>query len=486
MTGRRPAPRPNRGGEEFARTHYLDDDNPSSKKPRFDVRNPSALAPDALEEDAVLEADEIGKRGQQTKRSAVNIDGYDSDSSNEGFDARADAKAKGAGKNGTVGPGSRKEEENDMFADLDEDLGDGDEDEEIAAEGKKKKKNVRFLDVEEIEGQVAGSKSGGHVSADFSLNGVGGGLNGNGGRMARDKGTESSSESDVEEEERADLMGQVDEEVGAGGKKEHAPRLDAFNMKSEQEEGRFDDQGNFVRKAADPDAVHDSWLEGVSKKEMKKAKEAADKRDEERRQKIIEDDAVLTSDVLKSLIPYLERGETVLEALARLGRAKDKKKPKWQNKNKRKRNAEHDGTMDVDAAGNDKPDEEAAAAETRRREAVEGITGAADQLLGRGQPEIYDAERESLIRMYARETGEDWVDVRPAVASTAPDDNGPLGDSRQWEYRWSDARDGGESHGPYDGPTMVSWSEAGYFGDGVEFRRVGQGGGAWSRSVDFI
>lgn len=486
MTGRRPAPRPNRGGEEFARTHYLDDDNPSSKKPRFDVRNPSALAPDALEEDAVLEADEIGKRGQQTKRSAVNIDGYDSDSSNEGFDARADAKAKEAERNGTVGPESRKEEENDMFADLDEDLGDGDEDEEIAAEGKKKKKNVRFLDVEEIEGQVAGSKSGGHVSADFSLNGVGGGLNGNGGRMALDKGAESSSESDVEEEERADLMGQVDEEVGAGGKKEHAPRLDAFNMKSEQEEGRFDDQGNFVRKAADPDAVHDSWLEGVSKKEMKKAKEAADKRDEERRQKIIEDDAVLTSDVLRSLIPYLERGETVLEALARLGRAKDKKKPKWQNKNKRKRNADHDGNMDVDAAGNDKPNEEAAAAETRRREAVEVITGAADQLLGRGQPEIYDAERESLIRMYARETGEDWVDVRPAVASTTPDDDGLLGDSRHWEYRWSDARDGGESHGPYDGPTMVSWSEAGYFGDGVEFRRVGQGGGAWSRSVDFI
>ena len=65
-------------------------------------------------------------------------------------------------------------------------------------------------------------------------------------------------------------------ELGAGGKKSHAPKLDAFNMKNEQEEGRFDAQGNFVRKAADPDAVHDSWLEGVSKKDMKKAKEAAD------------------------------------------------------------------------------------------------------------------------------------------------------------------------------------------------------------------
>lgn len=475
MSGRRPAPRPKRGGEEFSRTHYLDGEGPS-KKPRFDVRNPSALAPDAPEEDAILEADEIGKRGQQTKRNAVNIDGYESDSSNEGFDSRAEVKAKRVMKSGGSGAGSKQEEENDMFADLDEGMGDGDEDEEVAAKGKKKdKKNVRFLEAEEIEGQVAGSKSGGHVSADFSLNG-GRGLNGQGRERDRqDKNAESSSESDVAEEERADIMGQVDEEIGAGGKKEHAPKLDAFNMKSEQEEGRFDAQGNFVRKAADPDAQHDSWLEGVSKKDMKKAKEAEDKRDEERRQKVIEADAVLTSEILKTLIPYIERGETVLEALARLGRAKDKKKPRWQNKNRNKRIAED--VMDVDA---EKPPE--VPAETRRREAVEAITGAADQLLTRGQTEIYDAEREALMRQYSRETGEDWVEApREEVLEETADG---VRVSKQWEYRWSDARDGGEAHGPYAGAMMISWNDAGYFGDGVEFRRVDDEGD-WSRSVDF-
>ncbi|KAL8684830.1 MAG: hypothetical protein Q9218_008115, partial [Villophora microphyllina] len=373
MSGRRPAPRPKRGGEEFARTHYLEDDGPSAKKPRFDVRNPSALAPDAPEEDAILEADEIGKRGQQTKRNAVNIDGYESDSSNEGFTARADAKAKEAGKEGEGGAGSRAEEDNDMFADLEEDLKDGDEDEELAGEGKKQKKNVRFLEEEEIEGQVAGSKSGGHVSADFSLNG-GAQRNGRRKDQDQDKEVESSTDSDVGDEERADVGEDIDEEIGAGGKKAHAPKLDAFNMKSEQEEGRFDAQGNFVRKAADPDAVHDSWLEGVSKKDMKKAKEAADKRDEERRQKTIEADSIVTSDILKSLIPQLEKGETVLEALARLGRGKEKKKPKWQNKHKDKRNGED--SMDVDA---EKAPEDPA--ETRRKKAVEAITDAADRLL---------------------------------------------------------------------------------------------------------
>ena len=470
MSNRRPAPRPSRGGEEFARTHYLEEEGPSLKKARFDVRNPSALAPDAPEEDAILEADEIGKRGQQTKRNAVNIDGYESDSSNEGFDARADAKAKAVKKKeglGGSGDGEKQEEENDMFADLNEDLKDGDEDEELAGEGKKTRKEVHFLGEDEIEGQVAGSKSGGHVSADLLLNGDGAPR-----RNGKRKEADSSSESDVDEEERA-AVGEVDEEIGAGGKKEHAPKLDAFNMKNEQEEGRFDAQGNFVRKAADPDAVHDSWLEGVSKKDMKKAKEAADKRDEETRQKRKEDDAILTSDILKTLIPYLERGETVLESLARLGRGKEKKKPKWQNKNRRKA----DDAMDVD---HEKASEDPA--EIRRRETVEAITGAADKLLTRGQTEIYDAERELLMRQYSRETGEYWVDAPEADEGQVGVDG--TGEAKQWEYRWADGRDGGQVNGPYDGSMMVAWNDAGYFGEGVEFRDAGQE--RWSRHVEFI
>lgn len=473
MATKRPAPRPNRGGEEFARTHYLDDEGSSTKKPRFDVRNPSALVPDAPEEDAVLEADEIGKRGQQTKRNAVNIDGYDSDSSNEGFDGRAEEKAKREGMNVAA---SKMEEESDMFADLDKDPGNK-EDEDLAGESKKKRKNVRFLETDEIEGQVTTSKSGGHVSADFSLNGkhpTSNGLN----HMPLDKASESSSESDVDEEERADIMGQVDEEVGAGGKKEHAPKLDAFNMKSEQEEGRFDAQGNYVRKAADPDAVHDSWLDGVSKKDMKKAKEASDKRDAERRQKALEADAVLTSEILQSLIPQLERGETVLEALARLGRGKKgkvKQKGKWQRKSKSKGSTD-DGGMEVDV---DKPAEEDSA-ETRRREAVEAITGAADQLLTRGQTDIYDTEREMLVRLYGRETGEEWME---GPRGADPEDEGAEKGHETWEYRWEDARDGGEAHGPYGGSMMAGWMEAGYFADGVEFRRVGEDG-EWKKEIN--
>ncbi|KAK5033303.1 hypothetical protein LTS07_003605 [Exophiala sideris] len=432
--------RPKRAAEDYVRTRDQEEFyGQPTKKPRFDVRNPSALAPDALEEDAILDADVIGSRGQQVRRGAVNIDGYDSDSDNDNFNARADAKTKE--KNSAAK--SKEEDENDMFADLEEDFKDGDDSEGDAGRRGDKKKAVRFLDADEIEGQVQNSKSGGHVSADFGLNG-----DGKGKSREVDDEVDSSSEEEVDDETRADA-GELDSELGAGSKKTHAPKLDAFNMRSEMEEGRFDEQQNYVRKAADPDAIHDVWLEGVSKKQMRQAKEAADKREEERRQRAIEDDAKSKADVLSQLIPLLERGETILEALARLGKSKDRK-PKWQkNKNKK----QNDSSADP-ASLQDDP------AEKARKEKVEAITGAADILLTRGQPEVYDSEREILMRQYQRETGEAWVDP-PQPSDDAPD----ASSMEMWEYRWTDARDGGAIDGPYDADTMRQWNDAGYFAE---------------------
>ncbi|KAJ5194248.1 hypothetical protein N7491_001584 [Penicillium cf. griseofulvum] len=438
-------PRPKRAGEDFARAHYNDDGEDSSehKKPRFDLRNPSALAADAPEEDAVLDADEIGRRGQRVRRKAVNLEGYDSDSENEGFSAHTHDKPKRE---------QTKEdaEEDDMFAELQEDFGE----EEVDGDAiiNKNKKSVRFLRDDEIEGQVASSKGGGALHVDLR--------NGAAGIDTEEDG----SDSEVGEEERARVDEEVDEELGAGGKKKHAPLLDAFNMRTEQEEGRFDDQGNYVRKAVDPDAAYDSWLDGVSKKDIKKAKEAAEQRDAERKEKDRMDDSILTADVLKTIIIHLERGETILEALARLGKGL-RRKPKWQNKKKKK-----DAVEDIEMTDED-PNEVA------RKKAIDSITGAADILMGRGQIDIYDTEREMLTRQYRNDTGEEWID--PPAEGVA--EQGPA----LWEYRWSDARDGGDAHGPYDSAMMDSWKNAGYFGEGVEFRKVGDSE-PWSGTVNFL
>jgi CD2 antigen cytoplasmic tail-binding protein 2 len=479
MSSRYSAARPKRAGEEFARTHHSDDPS-ASKKPRFDVRNPSALAPDARDEDAVLDADVIGGSGAGTKRGAVNLDGYDSDSENEGFDARAEERGKsqkgdvnlfeklqsyegGNGvKNGAPKDVDMNDDDDDMFGNEDEDVADRNAPEdELSSKGKK---NVKFLDVEEIEGQVMSSKSGGHVSGNFALDPKG--------KLSTHALDDQESSDDEEEAALAALEEDIDEEIGAGGRKRNAPKVDAFNMKAEQEEGRFDAEGNYVRKAADPDAVHDSWLEGVSKKDMKRAAEAHEKREAELRQKRLEDDAVLTSDIVQKLIVQLEKGETVLEALARLGKGqqKTKKIPKWKQKKKT--------GMDVDE---EKAPEDPA--HVKIRETVEEITGFADQLFTRGQTDIYDQEREMLIRQWSRETGEPWSE--PAAPAVVADPTAGADQVKMWEYRWTDGRDGGARQGPFDGPTMVAWQNAGYFGEGIEFRRAGDDG-PWTRVVDFV
>ncbi len=469
MSGRYNAARPKRNAESYTTFHQPT----STSTPTFDLRNPSALAPDAPEEDAVLEADVIGG-GAGTKRNAVNIDGYDSDSDNEGFDARAATRAKKLGKtHGSLDLGAQlddyskegpapgnagvMDDDDDMFGDLEEEI-EGDADEELS-----RKKGVKFLADDEIMGQEDNSKSGGHVSRNFALDPKG--------KLSSHAMDDVESSDDDNDKELAAVEEGVDEEVGAGGRKRNAPKIDAFNMKAEQEDGRFDTEGNYVRKAGDRDAVHDSWLEGLSKKDMKLAAEAHERREAERRQKLLEDDALVMADILKSLILNLEKEESVLEALARLGKLQNRtrKLPKWKLKKQK--------VPASDAMETDNPEEKAMQA--RIKQAIVDITAAADQLMTRGQAEIYDQEREMLIRQYQRESGEEWVEPRRDEILEEG-----VRPTKMWEYRWVDGRDGADKQGPYDGATMTAWQDAGYFGEGVEFRREGER--EWNRAVDFM
>ncbi|KAH7321164.1 hypothetical protein B0I35DRAFT_408153 [Stachybotrys elegans] len=450
MSSRYNAARPNRDGELYARTHHHDGES-DPKRVKFDVRNPSTLAPDAPEEDAVLEADVIGKRNS-TKRGAVNLDGYDSDSDNDNIKTQGDKKKENAQP--PKPDDDDDDDDDDMFAEVDEAEDEDKKESGVQTAGSDKKK-VKFLDASEIQGQVDSSTTGGQIRLD-------------------DKG----SSDDEEDVELAIQEEGVDEEVGAGGLKRNAPKVEAFNLKQEMEDGQFDESGNYIRKAGDPDAVHDNWLEGLSKKDMKKAAEAHERREAAARKQRIEEDSITVPDLLKTLILRLDKAETPLEALARLGKGqtKVKKTPKWKLKKMKKESED----MEVDQEAKEDPEQ------ARIRESINAITEAADHLLTRGFEEIYDQEREMLVRDYRRETGEDWVES----AKPAPDDDDkpveqrPAEGGKMWEFRWSDGRDGGATQGPFDGVTMKAWKDAGYFEGGVEFRWTDKAG-EWSTVPDF-
>lgn len=452
-----------------------DGTGPGPKKQRFDTLNPSTLAFDeADDEDAILELDEIGKgKGRQLKRTGVRLDGYDSDSSTENFDARAEAKEKAES---IPTKKSQDEDDNDMFADVDQDMADGggvDTADQAEPGRRKGTKQVQFMEPADIAGQIDESHSGGHVKVDF-----GPGAQNEKGKQTRD--VESSSESG-DDSDRAALDPELEDadELGAGSKKRHAPKLDAFNLKREtEEEGLFDESGNFVRKAADADAKHDTWMAGLNKRDLKKAKEAHEKREEALKRSHAENDSVLSSDLLAKLIANISRTETPLEALQRLGSSKSKKKhqPAWKRNKAKKADA-----MDIDGQDEESANAAEDPAEIQRKLAVEAITDSADKLLSRGQVDVYDTVRELLVRQYKRETGEDWKEPAESVAA---DQSSATVAGKQWEYRWADARDGGQRHGPYEGQMMDAWVKAGYFGEDVEYRAVGDTG--WRRDVDFI
>lgn len=462
MASRHGAARPSRDGENFARTHHHDADDNTSKV-KFDVRNPSALAPDAREEDAVLDADVIGG-SHATKRGAVNLDGYDSDSDNDTFNARAESRKKrevnigdqldnydARGDDERIGRGSKAanddDDDDDMFAAGSDNDNENDGTNEKNA--KSTKKQVQFLDSDNIVGQELNSMSGGTVRID-------------------DAG--SSDDEDDKEEEG------IDDEVGAGGLKRNAPKVEAFNLRAEMEDGRFDEAGNYLRKAGDPDAVHDSWLDGLNKKDLKKAAAAHEKREAEARKQRIEDDSISVSELLKNLIFRLEKAETPLEALARLGKGQQKttkKIPAWKLKKMKEK-----GEMDVDQTASAQDP-----TTLKAKEAINAITDAADKLLSRDFEHIYDQARELLIREYRRETGEDWAEPDRSLDKEDGTEGMTVPATGQWNFRWTDGRDGAEQ-GPFDGPTMKAWQEAGYFQQGVEFRRVEEQG-AWIPSVTF-
>ena len=182
-------------------------------------------------------------------------------------------------------PGAEeKDEDDDMFA-----MGEKEERKEEDI-GKKKEEYLRLGD---IEGQ------------EFGETGSGG---------------EEDSESEGEPEDEDDAERR--KKAGMGFE------LSAFNMREEMEEGKFAADGTYVR-TFDPHAVHDRWMEGLDDREIKKARKSHKQQERAQKEKMRAEEEELKQlggkdEVEKQLIRLLKKGESVLEALQRLG-AKAKK-----------------------------------------------------------------------------------------------------------------------------------------------------------------
>jgi len=189
-------------------------------------------------------------------------------------------------------------------------------------------------------------------------------------RKVRVEGYESDSGEEEEEEEDGEEDGEIGEidskrefdmlHERGGGERGQVP-LDAFNMRHEEDEGRFNKDGEWIANLPDEEAYKDDWLRDVSRADIHAAARAHHQHADE------VPPSPPIADLLHQLVESLRQTETPMEALARLRK------------------------------------------KTERREEVEAITAAADGLLMRMNGYVYDEPREALLRRYTRITGTPWA-----------------------------------------------------------------------------
>lgn len=266
-------------------TKRKDQPGPSGqKRTRFDTSPPPrdrSNSLDALDDDLENDLQQgAGRAKQKEKRQLKDKGGYGSDSSDDEEGVVPSRKAK------------EEEEDVDMFGEVEDKPGKKDK-------GKEKKKE--FMDMDDIEGQEFDRRRGGTTDE------------------------ESGSEDEQPGNERAGRKKKKEKDLGF--------EVTAFNMKAEMDEGRFTADGEgYIENERDPDDKHDVWLSDMDKDAIKKARKAhrdrerleAEKEDAESRGLGKEREAEL----MRAAVALMERGETILEALQRLGHGVEEKRKK--------------------------------------------------------------------------------------------------------------------------------------------------------------
>jgi CD2 antigen cytoplasmic tail-binding protein 2 len=235
-----------------------------------------------LEDDLTTSAASKAK----AKRSLKGQEGYESDSSDD--------------EEGVVPSRNRKtahgEADGDAMDEDDDIFGGGVAEVEAESSTKdaiKKSEKQGFLDLNDIEGQEFGGTS-----------------------RLRD-----AEDSDIDSEEEAERLERAKGLDGPMGYE-----MTSFNMKAELTEGRMTADGeSFIANDRDPGEDHDKWLEGLDRAEIRKARKGARERERlekerEERERREEDDEQREERLMSEMVALLERGETVLEALQRLGK----------------------------------------------------------------------------------------------------------------------------------------------------------------------
>lgn len=248
-----------------------------------------------------------------------------------------------------------------------------------------------------------------------------------------------------------------------------------FNLNEEMEEGYFDAHGNYYRR--DNEDVQDSWLQGVDWNKVEEEKEWAEGGGSGReagQDQVNVEEQVDKLMVYKNILEILKPGETVTKAVRRLGGGKTASaSERW----KKKKGQQQTNTQQEEDSSD--------------KEALERLTGLADQLVSIGDYTVYTDTYEKM-KYYiereekAREPVDMFSEQPVSSTSSAPSAPQPAMDAVMWEYKWENTEEA-EIHGPFTSTQMSEWVENSYFPDGVWVRKANVPDASFysSKRIDF-
>ncbi|TYJ57957.1 hypothetical protein B9479_001313 [Cryptococcus floricola] len=398
------------------------------------------------DDDAFLQDDIVAnaRTAKSKAKSRVDQSAYASDSSG---DEDEDGEGGGGGEKKKEG----EDDDVDMFA------------EDVQEDKKEKKKE--FMDLNDIEGQ------------EFEWPSAPG----------KGKGPAEDSDSEAEEPSKTGLDGDMGVDITP------------FNMKNEMNEGRFTADGEtYVENDDDPEAKYDVWMNDVDKEGMKKARRAhkeQERLEQERQAQESgggEEKERRERELLRAAWELMQRGETILETLQRLGKEVE---------DERRKREKEAGQKKKSWAEKQKERKALMAAEEEQKDSIHtsnpftNLSNIVSGLTTIGHLDVYSLSCESIQRMLPAAPSNDVGEQRSAPPK-------PKVDNRQFQYRFSLAyvRNLPEGQRPVEREAfgmfsllqLRGWKATGFFGgpncENVELRVVGQDGapGPWGSWAEII
>ncbi|KAL7752179.1 hypothetical protein RI367_002224 [Sorochytrium milnesiophthora] len=283
---------------------------------------------------------------------------------------------------------------------------------------------------------------------------------------------------DDDEEDQLTNFGLLADEGFEGEQNDSETKIEPFHMRSEMEEGAFDESGTYIRRKDEHQAA--------------KAAQAREQRQREQEREKYEHQltSVVPGDrlgILEAIAGIIQPRESVAEALARLNVTVrgSKNKPSWQKSKK------------AAAAAAPAKDPEVVA---QARKDIDLLTECSDKMMGLGHLDVYETTYEEIMSTLRRSNriGQDWQPVHPlskavekgkgkrlAGADVDADEDDMFGDGApssssataagtvEWRYKWQGGGDG--VFGPFKTSDMQSWAQQGFFDGGILLQKVVNG-----------